>query len=71
VDGKLQSAKLRKVANELWVEGKTFKIKYRDSQYVYKIIGQYVNWLRNASIAIVAGLFGMLGLLAGVVGLLD
>jgi len=71
VDGKMQYAKLRKVANELWLEGKGFKIKYQDSQYVYKIIGQYINWLHNASMAIVAGLVGMLGLLAGVVQLLD
>ena len=69
LDGKMQFAKLRKVEDELWLEGKTFKSKFKDSQYVYKIIGHYTHYVHTASIAIVAGLVGICGLLAGLVQL--
>jgi hypothetical protein len=39
IDGKMQLAKLRKVADGLWLEGKKFKVEYRKTQYFYKVIG--------------------------------
>lgn len=71
VGSKMQLAKLRKVADELWLEGKKFKVKYRETKYVYKVISLHiVKHLENMTLAIVAGLVGLSGLIAGVVQLI-
>jgi len=67
-DEKMQLAKLKKIADELWLEGKGFKIRYQDSQYVFKVISlNIIKQFHDITLIGVAGLIGIAGLLAGVV----
>ncbi len=43
VDSRMQIAFLRKVVDELWLEGISFKIRYQDSPAVYKICQFVIN----------------------------